>query len=266
MTFQARLIAAQAALPLRMRFREDCHCQIVHDSLHRREGWTRTYLLEVDGESVGFGSIAIQGPWKDKPTVYEFYLLPAHRHHLFRLFEAFVAASGAQFFEVQTNETELSVALHSYGREFAIEKIVFRDHRITTIPSQGAQLQCLTPSEKILAAIEQRQGGGEWQLILDGQPIAKGGILFHYNRPYGDIYMDVEKPFRNRGFGAYLVQELKRECYEFGAIPCARCNFDNIPSRNTLLKAGFAASATIVLATIPPIHQVPRTMPANGPG
>jgi hypothetical protein len=27
----------------------------------------------------------------------------------------------------------------------------------------------------------------------------QGGILDHYNRPYGDIYMEVAEPFRRRG-------------------------------------------------------------------
>jgi GNAT superfamily N-acetyltransferase len=35
-------------------------------------------------------------------------------------------------------------------------------------------------------------------------------LFFHYNPPYGDVYMEVAEPFRRRGLGAYLVQELKR--------------------------------------------------------
>jgi len=75
---------------------------------------------------------------------------------------------------------------------------------------------------------------------------AKGGILFHYNRPYGDIYMDVAEAFRGRGLGAYLVQELKRECYALGAVPCARCNPTNVASRRTLQRAGFVPFAHIL--------------------
>src|ERR1022692_3123677 len=40
------------------------NCQIVHDSIHRRPGWTREYALELDGATVGFGSVAIAGPWR----------------------------------------------------------------------------------------------------------------------------------------------------------------------------------------------------------
>jgi hypothetical protein len=38
---------------------------------------------------------------------------------------------------------------------------------------------------------------------VDGAVAGKGGILFHYNQPYGDMYMEVHEPFRRRGFGGY---------------------------------------------------------------
>jgi hypothetical protein len=70
-------------------------------------------------------------------------------------------------------------------------------------------------------------------LEFDGNVVAQGGILFHYNRSYGDIYMEVAGPFRRRGLGSYFVQELKRAAYDLGSVPCARCNTTNIPSRRT---------------------------------
>ena len=48
--------------PLRERYREEMSCQIVHDSIHCRPGWTLTYLLEVDGAAAGYGSLAVDGP------------------------------------------------------------------------------------------------------------------------------------------------------------------------------------------------------------
>ena len=87
---------------------------------------------------------------------------------------------------------------------------------------------------------------GEWVLEVDGTVVARGGILFHYNRPYGDIYMEVQEPLRLRGYGSFLAQELKRVCYELGNIPCARCNLRNVASRKTLQKAGFVPCANIL--------------------
>ncbi|HVY71798.1 MAG TPA: GNAT family N-acetyltransferase, partial [Verrucomicrobiae bacterium] len=119
-----------------------------------------------------------------------------------------------------------------------------------SLPANGAVFKRVTSEEESRAAIERRQGGGEWHLELNGETVASGGVLFHYNRPYGDVYMDVKEPFRRRGLGAYLVQELKRSTYEFGAIPAARCNPANIASRRTLLKAGFVPCAHILDGTV----------------
>ena len=247
MQAQAKLSSAQDVLPLRTRFREEMNCQIVHDSIHRRKGWTLSYVLDLGGVAGGFGSVAIGGPWKDKPTFFEFYVLPEHRSRAFALFEAFLPASGARFFEVQTNDALATVMALAYGRDIATEKIVFQDKLTTAHPANGAILRRVTSEEEIRISVEQRQGGGEWHLELDGNIAAKGGILFHYNRPYGDIYMEVTEPFRRRGLGSYLVQELKRVCYELGAIPGARCNSTNIASHRTLQRAGFVPFAHILV-------------------
>jgi GNAT superfamily N-acetyltransferase len=260
--FKANPSSNQETLPFRTRYREEMNCQIVKDSIHSREGWMRSYLLERNGVAVGFGSIAIAGPWKDKPTVLEFYVLPEHRQRGFDLFEVFLEASGARFFEAQSNDTLLTMLVLTYGHNFGTEGIVFRDGAITTHAANGATLRRVTPEEEIRDSIQCRQGGGEWNLELEGQAIGKGGVLFHYNRPYGDIYMEVGEVFRRRGFGAYLVQELKRECRQLGAVPCARCNPSNIPSRRTLLAAGFLPFAHILNGSIgEKLH-----LPANSAG
>ena len=77
-----------------------------------------------------------------------------------------------------------------------------------------------------------RRGGGIWLgrhwRALEGQaggdgilPIAGvSGTRLRDN-------MEVGEPFRRRGLGSFLVLELKRACYELGAVPCARCSPDN---------------------------------------
>ena len=237
---------------MREQYRREMNCQIVHDSIHRRAGWTMTYLLAVGEVAAGFGSIAIAGPWTDKPTIFEFYVLPEHRSRAFDLFEALLTASGARFMEIQSSDLVLSVMLHTYARDVTAEKIVFHDRLTTALPSMGAVLRCMTPEAETRRCIDERQGGPEWALELDGATAATGGILFHYNRPYGDIYMDVAEPYRGRGLGSYLVQELKRLAYELGSIPAARCDLANIASRKTLQKAGFVPCANILNGTIAP--------------
>jgi GNAT superfamily N-acetyltransferase len=194
--------------------------------------------------------VAISGPWRGKPTILEFYVLPEHQGRAFDLFEAFLEASGARLMEIQSSDALLAVMLHTYAREIVSEAIVFRDGFTTALPANGAVLQPMTSDDEVRLAIAERQGGPEFLLHVDGRPAGKGGILFHYNPPYGDVFMEIDESFRGRGFGAYLVQELKRQAYEIGSIPAARCNNDNRPSRKTLQRAGFIPYAHILNGTI----------------
>jgi GNAT superfamily N-acetyltransferase len=246
MNISAVLASNQEVLPLRVRYRAEANCQIVHDSIHSRPGWTRSYLLHVGGHVAGFGSVAESGPWKDKPTVFEFYVLPEWRGSAFGLFEAFVAAGGPRFFEVQTSDSLLTAMLFTCGCEFVSEKIVFRDELTTSLPGQGTTLKRVTTEQESRLCFEARRGSSEWQIELEAKTIGTGGLMFHYNHPYCDVYMEIAEAHRGCGLGAYFVQELKRIAYEMGGIPAARCNPTNIASRKTLQKAGFVPYAHIV--------------------
>jgi ribosomal protein S18 acetylase RimI-like enzyme len=244
------LASNQDVLPLRVRYRAEANCQITKDSIHSRPGWTRSYLLHVDDRVAGFGSVAESGPWKDKATVFEFYVLPEWRCRSFDLFEAFMAASGPRFFEVQTSDILLTVMLHTYGSDLATEKIVFRDELTTFLPGHDAVLKRVTSEKESVCCFQERAGASEWTLDLDTKAVGSGALLFHYNHPYCDVAMEINEEYRRRGLGAYLVQELKRIAYEMGGIPAARCDPNNVASRRTLQKAGFVPFANIVLGKI----------------
>jgi RimJ/RimL family protein N-acetyltransferase len=218
------------------------HGQIVHDSLHTRPGWTRSYLLLVDGCAVGFGSVAIGGPWEGKPTVFEFYLLPKARGRTFDLFEAFVAASGALFFEVQTSDLLLTVMLHTYGADLA--------ELTTSFSAQNATLKRVTSEKESMCCFHERAGKSVWTLELGAKAVGSGSLLFHYNHPYCDVAMEINEECRRRGLGTYLVQELKRIAYEMGGIPAARCDSNNLSSRKTLQKAGMVPFAHIMIGKL----------------
>lgn len=234
MRISATPVAVQDIALYRDLYRSEMNCQIVHDSMHARAGWTEPYLLEVDGATAGYGSILIGGPWTGTRTVFEFYALPAFRGRVFDLISAFLAAARATAIKAQTNDKFLTVMLHLCARDIVSEKIVFEDKLTTARSIEGAKL------------VRRSVPDLDWALEVEGRIVATGGILYHYNRPYGDIYMEVAEPYRTRGFGAYLVQELKRTCYELGSVPCARCNPDNIASRKALQKAGFVPCANIL--------------------
>jgi GNAT superfamily N-acetyltransferase len=195
-------------------------------------------VIEVQGAAAGYGSILIGGPWTGTRTVFEFYLAPQHRARVFDAFSGLLTASEATAVKAQTNDALLTVMLHAWAKNIVSEAIVF-EHKLTT-------------AHTLDRAIFRRRGepDHDWCLEIDGVIAATGGILYHYNRPYGDIYMEVAETYRQRGLGSYLVQELKRVCYELGSIPGARCNPENITSRKTLQKAGFVPCAHILSGTL----------------
>ena len=224
--------------PMRELYRSEMRCQIIHDSIHHRRGWTQEYLLRRGGKAAGYGSVAITGPWKERPAVYEFYVIPEHRSHVFDLFSVLADRCAAPAIEIQSNDALGVAMLHAFARDVTTDAILFHDRLTTThaLP-QDASFRQATPQEASGTDVSDLP----WRCVVtvDGEVAAAGGVLFHYNPPYGDIYMDVEERFRRRGFGTYIVQELKRLCYERGFIPGARCSPANVASRQTLQRAGF---------------------------
>ena len=80
--------------------------------------------------------------------------------------------------------------------------------------------------------------------------IGSGDFLLHYNKPFADLYMEVAESYRNKGLGAYLIQELKKVCYLVGRIPAARCNIQNKASKATLLKGGLKVAGCMLLGEV----------------
>jgi GNAT superfamily N-acetyltransferase len=250
MPMESRRVDLRDVEGLRDIYRQEMCCQIIHDSIHERPGWSEEYLLIEDGTRVGYGSIAVGGPWHDKATMYEFFVLPQHRMRVFDLFEDLLTSSKAMMIETQSNDALLTVMLHKFAREISSESILFHDKLTTSHASQDAEFRRSSAEDGAQIIQQQLDPRTRWLVSVGGIIAAAGDILFHYNRPYGDIYMQVAEPFRRRGIGTYLVQELKRVCYEGGSIPAARCNTTNDASRRTLQKAGFVPCGHILTGTI----------------
>ena len=240
-------------LPLRQRYRQEMNCQIIHDSIHSRPGWTNEFLLRLGDAAAGYGSIAVAGPWKDCPALYEFYLLPYVRNRAFDLFETLLGATRPVMIETQSNAALLTTMLHAYATSVETESVLFEDALTTTrhAPADAA-FRPATPEDAAQMSAQDLDPGARWLVECQGHVAAAGDILFHYNPPYGDIYMATAEPFRRLGLASYLVQELKRIAYETGRTPAARCNPKNLPSRKTLQQAGFVPCGHILHGVVAP--------------
>ena len=245
---QAQLAEIEA---LRTQYRLEMDCQIIHDSIHERPGWTREYAVEIDGLLIGYASLAIDGPWRATPALYEFYVQREYRMRTFELFGTLLAATSAKVIETQSNDRTLSVMLHTFSRYVRTESILFEDAFQTSHRPVGAGFRAATT--EVIPFLRQRDldEGASWLAVVDGEIAGAGGILYHYNPPYGDIYMKIAEPYRRKGLGAFLAQELKAVCRAGGNIPAARCRADNVASRRTLQNAGFVPCGNIIVGDLP---------------
>jgi GNAT superfamily N-acetyltransferase len=248
MTIDASLVLPEETLALRDLYRKEMDCQIIHDSWHGR-GWTDSYLLRLDGRIVGYGLV---GGIRDHPrqTVTEFYVIPAHRGRAHALFRRFVEASRAKSIEVQSNDLLLTLMLYDCASGIESNVVLFEDAITTNFSAPGAIFRELTEGDKESIASQGLDTDARWLVEADGVVAATGGLLFHYNVPYGDIYMATAEPLRRRGYGGYLIQELKRVAYEMGKVPAARCNVTNAASRATLQKAGMFPCARVLTGSL----------------
>jgi GNAT superfamily N-acetyltransferase len=231
-------------------YRHEMNCQIIHDSIHARPGWTQEYSLHVQDVAVGYGSIAVAGPWKDAPALYEFFVLPDHRTSVFDLFDALVEASGAKLVETQSNDRLLTVMLHSRGSNITCELILFQDEVTTHLSPAGVLFRATRSVDDLALSESGLDRGAQWAAIVGEKIAGVGCLLSHYNRPYHDIWMQVAEPCRNRGIGSFIVQELKRVCYGCGSVPAARCNISNHASRKSLQKAGFVPCGNLLKGVV----------------
>jgi RimJ/RimL family protein N-acetyltransferase len=140
--------------------------------------------------------------------------------------------------------------LHALAPAVTSEKILFHDKMTTAHAPRGAVVRRASPADAAQTLSRQLDPEANWVLTLDSEIAGTGGILYHYNPPYGDIYMQIAESFRRRGLGSYMVQELKKACYSQGKVPAARCDPTNIASRKTLQKAGFVPCGTIVTGSV----------------
>ena len=79
----------------------------------------------------------MSGPWKDKPTIYEYYVLPQYRLRVFDLFAELLTSSGAEMIETQSNDSLLTVMLHAFSKDVASSSNSLHDKVTTNLLSDA---------------------------------------------------------------------------------------------------------------------------------
>lgn len=231
---------------LRALFLQETNCQIRYDACHAR-GWTDAYLLVVDDLTVGYGSIKGQD-LKDRDTVFEYFVVKPFRKRSSELFRQLLAVSGAQYIECQSNDTLLSPMLYEFSPSVSAGVVLFEDYAVTEHIISGALVRPRRSDDQVHE--HKTEPVGTYVVERNGEVVATGGFLLHYNRPFADLYMEVREDCRRQGIGSFLLQEVKKQCYLAGRVPAARCDIRNVASRAALLKAGLRVCGFMLLGKV----------------
>jgi GNAT superfamily N-acetyltransferase len=233
-------------LVLRALFLQEMNCQIRYDACHAR-GWTDSYLLKIDEVAVGYGSIKGQ-EIESRDTLFEFYVVPAFRKWSSLLCRELIKKSRAEYIECQSNDPLLSSMLAEFSRDLDADVVLFEDHVVTQHQPPGAVVRPRRKRDRIFEhAVEPI---GDYVLEADEEIVATAGFMLHYNVPFADLYMEVREDRRRRGYGSFILQEVKKACYLAGRVPAARTGLQNQASRAALTKAGLRVSGFMLTGRV----------------
>src|SRR5208283_2525474 len=172
----------------------------------------------------------------DRDTVFEFFIVPAFRKKASNLFQQLLAAARPAIIECQSNDPFLSPMLFEFTRNISSDVVLFEEYSVTDLAVPGVLVRRRQDGDEIFP--HSIEPVGEYVAELNGEIVATGGFMLHYNPPFTDLYMEVREDCRRRGIGSFLLQEVKRECYLAGRVPAARTSIRNLASKACLSRAG----------------------------
>jgi GNAT superfamily N-acetyltransferase len=246
MTLNAIKTNLQEILPLRNLFLQENNFQIRYNAQHER-GWSDSYLITEKGEKIGYGSVS---NIDKKNSVFEFYIIPSFRNLASLAFSELVHASKAAFIICQRNDLLLLSLLFQFGQNINADTVLLEEDFTSAIYIDNVIFR--KRNDKDIIFDHRAEPVGSYVLEFNNQVVATGGFLLHYNMPFADLYMEVKEDCRRKGFGSFLIQEIKKRCYLTGRVPAARTGLDNIASRATLTKAGFKVAGFMLSGQVKP--------------
>lgn len=232
--------------PLRNLYLKEQNCQIRYDSCHWR-GWSDHYLFLLDENPVGYGAVKGLEELKDRDTIFELFVLQPFRKSLTSFLEQLISVSNARFMESQTNDDLTTRCVYEKCRNIRSDVYLFEDEFVPNLHIPGSIFRKRLAEDLVFG---KKEAVDEYVLEIAGEIMAAGGFLLHYNEPFADLYMEVDKNHRGKGYASYILQEIKKACYLAGRYPAARCNVSNVASKASLLRSGFKIVGHMIKGTI----------------
>lgn len=240
--YQLRRPSASETAAFRNDYCEKSGCQIVRYSYVPR-GFAYAMVMENRGELVAYGEVATH---EDEHKLVQFFVPDRSDVDFGELAKQFLEETGAPWIEAQTNIPWMRTLVDQFGANPTVGPTLFENGPTTGLTNPGVLFRLRQNSDQLFE--HKHEPEGDWVIELHGTIVATGGFLTHYNAPFADLYMEVRPDARRKGFGSYLLQELRKVCLAQGLTPAARCDHDNEASRMCLLRSGMAACGSLILA------------------
>ncbi len=236
-----------AIQPLRALFLQESNFQVRYDACHIR-GWADEYIFRVDDAEIGYGSVKGKEDLKDRNAIFEFYVVPAFRNRAVAIFAALIKASGVIYIECQSNDLLSSGMMFEFAENIFSDVVLFKAGAVTYHHFNDVIFRKKMDTDRLFD--HQSEPEGDYVLEKNGEIVGSGGFLLHYNKPFADLYMEVDPEYRRKGYGSFLIQEIKKVCYLARRVPAARCGISNPASKATLIKGGMEVAGYMLTGEI----------------
>lgn len=138
--------------------------------------------------------------------------------------------------------------LYEFSRDVTSDVVLFEPHSVTDYKVPDSVVRPTRAGDQVFEHTVEPPG--DYVLEINGEIVATGGFMLHYNVPFADLYMEVRPDCRRRGYGTFILQEVQKACYLAGRVPAARCPIKNIASRAALIKAGLRVCGFMQIGNI----------------
>ncbi|AUS08786.1 hypothetical protein C1X05_07970 [Laceyella sacchari] len=220
-------------------------------------GNANNWAIHYEGKVVGYFCT------DEESRLLQFYIMPPYQSHYRTIFVQLIEQIGISSAFASTIEPlYLSLCL-DFHNKVHVKSYLFTDLHAVQLPPFALQPVIfrlashdeLTHLERFYK--EYIEGDGSWihdflqerisqmqlyALYHDDTLLGTGECIESKTQPpYADIGIVVNKQFRNRGIGTYILNRLKHQCYKSSLKPICSCTAENIASRKAIEKAGFVS-------------------------
>jgi GNAT superfamily N-acetyltransferase len=232
---------------LRALFLQENNFQVRYDACHIR-GWADEYIFWVDDAEIGYGSVKGKEDLKDRDAIFEFYVMPAFRNRAVAIFAGLVKVSGVIYIECQSNDLLLTAMVFEFAKNIFSDVVLFKAGPVTYHHFNDVIFRKKMDTDRLFE--HKHEPEGDYVIEKNGEIVGTGGFLLHYNKPFADLYMEVDPEYRRKGYGSFLIQEIKKVCYLARRVPAARCGISNPASKATLIKGGMEVAGYMLTGEV----------------